>query len=186
MFIQKVNKDITIRQLKVSEATALFHMTDGSRDYLRQWLPWVNQVETIDDSLEFIKEAFERYANRESLDCGLFYKDQLIGMISMNYFDWTNKIGEIGYWLDIDYQGKGLMTLAVHALIERAFNDFELNKIEIHTASENSPSQAIPERLNFKKEGIIRDAEWLYDRHVDHFIYGLLKREWQNNEDAIQ
>lgn len=185
MFIQEINKDLTIRQLKVSEAAALFHMTEGSRDNLRQWLPWVDQVETIDDSLTFIKEAFERSANREALDCGLFYKNQLVGMISMNYFDWTNKIGEIGYWLDIDFQGKGLMTIAVQAFIERAFNDFELNKIEIHTASENLQSQAIPERLNFKKEGVIRDAEWLYDRHVDHFIYGLLKREWQSDHNTL-
>src|SRR5690625_6625308 len=134
MFIQKVDNNLTIRQLKASEATDLFQMTERSRDYLRQWLPWVNQVETIDDSLEFIREGFETYANREALDCGLFYNDQLVGMISMNYFDWTNKIGEIGYWLDIDYQGRGLMTLAVQAFIERAFNDFKLSKVEIHTA----------------------------------------------------
>ena len=36
----------------------------------------------------------------------------------------------------------------------------------------------LPERFGFKEEGIIRDAEWLYDHYVDHVVYGLLRHEF--------
>ena len=45
---------------------------------------------------------------------------------------------------------------------------------------DNHKSRAIPERFGFKKEGMIRQAEWLYDHYVDHIIYGLLAREWKS------
>src|SRR5690625_362847 len=178
MFAHHVNEHLTIRLLKVSEASQLFAMTDRSRHYLRQWLPWVDHVKTVDHSLQFIKQSFELYANRQSLNAGVFYQNKLAGIVSFNHFDWANYIGEIGYWLDIDQQGKGIMTQAVKSLIDQGFTYFDLNKIEIYTATENTKSQAIPQRLNFKKEGVIREAEFLYDHYVDHIVYGLLKKEW--------
>lgn len=180
MFVHQINESLTIRMLKVKEASILFKLTDEHREYLRKWLPWVDHVKTVDDSLKFIEQSFETFANRENLNCGIFYKEQLVGIVSFNVFDWNNHIGEIGYWLSADQQGKGIMTKAVEALIEYGFQQLDLNKIEIYTAHDNIKSQAIPNRLNFKKEGIIREAEWLYNRYVDHVLYGLLKREWKN------
>ena len=54
-----------------------------------------------------------------------------------------------------------------------------MNRVEIHCAAENTRSCAIPKRLGFTQEGILRDAQWLYDRYVDMVVYGLLAREWQ-------
>ena len=54
----------------------------------------------------------------------------------------------------------------------------KLNKIEIRVATENVKSRALPERFGFKEEGVIRDAEWLYDRYVDHVVYGLLRYDF--------
>lgn len=178
MFNYKVDDEITIKMLNVSDAEQLFGMTDKSRKYLRKWLPWVDHTKTVQDSLNFILNSFELYANRTSLNAGIFYHHKLVGMISVNRFDWTNRIGNIGYWLSADEQGAGIMTRAVRGLIDYSFDQFQLNKIEIRAAQNNKKSRAIPERLGFKKEGILRQAEWLYDHYVDHVVYGLLKHEW--------
>ena len=55
-----------------------------------------------------------------------------------------------------------------------------LNKIEISIAEENFRSRALPKKYGFKEEGIIRDAEWLNDKYVNHVLYGLLKSEWKS------
>ena len=60
-------------------------------------------------------------------------------------------------------------------MISYAFEELLLNRIEIKCANKNDKSKAIPIKLGFKKEGIIRDAEWLYDHFVDHIVYCIIK-----------
>ena len=89
-----------------------------------------------------------------------------------------NRSTSIGYWLAEGYQGKGIMIKSCRSLIDYAFGNLGLNRVEIRCAVENSRSRAIPKNLGFTKEGIIRDAEWLYDHYVDHVVYGMLSEEW--------
>jgi ribosomal-protein-serine acetyltransferase len=84
----------------------------------------------------------------------------------------------IGYWLDEKYVGKGIMTKACIEFINYAFDVYKLNRVEIRCAEDNLKSRAIPERLGFTKEGIIRDGELLNDGYTNCIIYGLLRREW--------
>ncbi len=70
------------------------------------------------------------------------------------------------------------MTRACKAIIDHTFKDLGLHRVEIRCAAENFKSQAIPERLGFAREGVIRQAEWLYDHFEDHVVYGLLAPEW--------
>lgn len=90
-------------------------------------------------------------------------------------------LGEQGYVLKkiAIAQGKGIIRNVVHAMIQYAFNNLELNKVEIRVAVNNQKSRAIPEKLGFVKEGHSRRAEWLYDHYMDHVIYGMLYEEWQ-------
>lgn len=178
MFSREIDEALELRLLDVSDAEALFQLTDGSREYLREWLGWVDTTTTVDDSRAFIEHTLRSFETRKGLTCGVFYKRKLVGTAGFNSFDWTNKIGYIGYWLSKDYQGLGIMTKVSRALTDYAFCDLKLNKVDIRAAYENERSRGIPERLGFTKEGKIRQAEWLYDHYVDHIVYGMLAREW--------
>ena len=79
---------------------------------------------------------------------------------------------------DKSHQGKGIMTRVVKALIDYAFDQLALNRVEILVAFNNIKSRAIPERLGLKKEGYLRQAEWLHDHYVDLMIYAVLKKDW--------
>ena len=65
-------------------------------------------------------------------------------------------------------------------MIDYAFNELDLNRINILTATENYASQAIPEKLRFTKEGLIEDNECLYGKFLDNYIYGITKENWKN------
>jgi ribosomal-protein-serine acetyltransferase len=106
----------------------------------------------------------------------------MCGVCGFHPFDITNKIGGIGYWLSRAYSGKGIMTLSVKALVEVGFRDYGLNRIEITCATGNARSRAIPERLEFKFEGVLREREFLYGRYVDHAIYSMLASEFSLNK----
>ena len=76
-------------------------------------------------------------------------------------------------------QGRGIVTKACRTLVTYAFEQYTLNKVEIHCATGNTRSRAIPEKLGFVQEGIIRQAEWLNDHYVDMVVYGMLASEWK-------
>lgn len=179
MFRLDIDEEITLIQIQESHAEELFRLTDKSRKELREWLPWVDGTKSKRNSLTFIRLTLNSYEAKKALNCGIFYRGKLCGMAGFNSIDWQNLNAQVGYWLATDFVGRGIMTRSVSGLIEYAFYELELNRIEIRAAVENSKSRAIPERLNFKHEGVVRQAEWLYDHFVDHAVYGLLRSEWR-------
>lgn len=179
MFSLTSTPDLCLRLLDGRESHALFALTDKNRSHLRRWLPWLDRNTSAEDTRRFVEGTRERYANREALEAGLFHADRLVGMVGFNTVDWSARRAEIGYWLDADSQGKGLITRACSALIEFGFVDFDLNRVEIRCATGNARSRAVPERLGFACEGIMRQVEWLYDHFEDHALYALLRADWK-------
>ncbi|MEN1761147.1 GNAT family protein [Anoxynatronum sibiricum] len=57
-----------------------------------------------------------------------------------------------------------------------------LNRVEIRCATGNHKSRAIPQQLRFVAEGVLREAEWLYDHYVDHVVYAMLASEWKSEK----
>jgi len=71
------------------------------------------------------------------------------------------------------------MTTAVCALLDHAFDRWELGRVEIRAGVANRRSRAIPERLGFREEGVLRAAERIGTRVIDHVVYVMTAREWQ-------
>ena len=93
---------------------------------------------------------------------------------------WEQRLAEIGYWLDQELQGRGIITRACRTLVTYAFEEYGLNKVEIHAAAGNAPSRAVAERLEFTQEGVVRQIEWLSGVPHDMIIYGKLASEWRS------
>lgn len=180
MFQREIDKDLTLTLMQINDAEELFHLTDASRDYLREWLPWVDGTTTVDDSRGFIEHTIRGYQDKKSMTLAIRYKANLVGTASFNSLDWSNKVAYIGYWLGQDYQGNGIMTRVARELTDYAITELGFNRVDIRAAFENTKSRSIPERLGFVQEGQIRQAEWLYNHYVDHVIYGMLASDWKN------
>ena len=175
----RIDEETELRIYEERHAQEVAELVDQNRAYLRQWLPWVDNSRTVEDSKAFIKYSLQQFANNEGFQTGIWYKGKFTGGIGYHPIDWVDRKVEMGYWLGESFQGKGLMTKACRTLITYAFAELRLNKVEIYCATENIRSCAIPKRLGFKQEGMLRDAEWLYDHFVDHAVFGMLAREWQ-------
>ena len=101
----------------------------------------------------------------------------MVGRVGVYKIDNQNSIGEIGYWIIENSQGNGIVTKCCIGLIDFCFNDLKLNRIEIKCGTENLKSKTIPEKLNFTKEGVIRQGELLYDKFIDLNLYSFLKAD---------
>lgn len=186
MFRHSLDEHSELRLLELRQAETLFRLVDDNRSYLRAWLPWVDATRSPEDSREFIESSRRQLARDAGFSAGIWHRDRLAGVIGFHSLDRVHRVTSIGYWLDAGHQGKGLVTRACHALVRHALVDLELNRVEVRAATANHRSRAVAERLGFRLEGVLRDAEWLCDRYVDHAVYGMLARDFLYLEARYQ
>lgn len=177
MLPSKITHELSLERLDPKHTEAIFHLTDKNRTYLRQWLPWVDNVHTAEDTRAFIITTQAQFERNEGFQMAIVWQGEIVGAIGHHRIDWANRSTSLGYWLAEPYQGKGIMTQACRELVNHAFQTLNLNRVEIRAATANYRSQAVPKRLGFQQEGIAREAEWLYDHFVDLIIFGLLRRD---------
>ncbi|NWF70476.1 MAG: GNAT family N-acetyltransferase [Chloroflexi bacterium] len=175
---QKLSDEAELYLLEERHTQELYQVTSLNRDHLRRWLPWVESTVTPWDTRAFIQRGIRQLTENEGFNCGLWYQGRLVGVIGLHSLSLTHRFVSLGYWLARDAQGKGLMTLAAQALLDHAFYTLALNRLEIRCATNNARSCAVAVRLGFTHEGVIRQAEWLYDHFVDHNIFSMLAPEW--------
>jgi ribosomal-protein-serine acetyltransferase len=185
MFSFPLGPDAELRLLEQAHSEDLFRLVDVNRAHLRRWLPWVDGTRTPEDTRYFLHIATQQFASNQGYHCGIWYRGELAGTISHHRIDWRNRGTSFGYWLGEAYQGQGLMTRACAALVGHAFGPQGLNRVEIRAATENHRSRAIPIRLGFREEGVLRQAEWLYDHYVDLVVHALLASEWEKDRLTI-
>ncbi|MCJ0932033.1 GNAT family N-acetyltransferase [Virgibacillus halodenitrificans] len=179
MFTQYINDDISLKLLEKQDAQELFILVDKNRNYLKQWLPWVDNMKQEEDYEPVIDMWLNQFSSHNGFQAGILYKGELTGMVGFHGIDRANKKTSIGYWLGESYQGNGIMTIAVKALIDQAFHEYGLNRVEIQCGVDNKKSRSIPERLGFNQDGLLRDAEYLYDHFHDCVLYSMLAKEWE-------
>lgn len=182
MFTYEVNEDLYLRMYTVDDAEALYNLIEESKDYLREWLAWVDYNTDVEGSKAFIEGTIKSLVDTGGFPktLAMIYKGELAGTIGFNEINRTHDYATIGYWLSEKHQKKGIVTEACRAILDYGFDTIGLNRIEIRAASLNKKSRGVPERLGFTKEGIIRQVEKVNGAYVDHVVYGMLKNEWKS------
>ncbi len=174
-----VDKNISLEFLEEIHAESLLNLVNANRQYLREWLPWVDYMQTVANFTNYIIDTKKRAAEKTDFGYAIIIDKNIVGRIGLHHINHTNRIAEIGYWLADGWQGKGIMIKSCNALINYCFKELGLNRIEIKCGIGNEKSGAIAEKLQFKKEGILKQAELLNGKFIDLYLYAMLKEEWQ-------
>jgi ribosomal-protein-serine acetyltransferase len=180
MFSYKIDEEIELRLLEERHAEQVFALLTENRERH----PELDRNFSLDDARKKIKSDLTLFAENKGLGVGIWYKGDLAGGVRYHEIDWSNRMTELGYWISERFEGRGLVIKTCRVLIDYAFNELALNRLIISCSAENQKSRAVPEKLGFKQEGILRQSEWLQDRFVDMVIYGLLAKEWQDKKQS--
>lgn len=173
-----IDTQLTLAPVHPSFSEELYQLSATNREHLSEWLPWPDYMQSADFISNFINGSLERNAAGAEQAFVILLEGKICGRIGLYKIDTFNQSAEIGYWLGSGYQGQGIITRSCRELIRYAFEQLQLNRIEIRCAVGNDKSQAIPQRLGFTEEGILRDAEWLRDHFNDLKVYSLLLSEY--------
>ncbi|MBU3742520.1 MAG: GNAT family N-acetyltransferase [Candidatus Kapabacteria bacterium] len=172
-----IQQDLKLELIDDHHAGALFAMLNNDKLYLREWMPWVDSQQSVDDTIRFVQHARKRHEAQNGFELAIMSNDSLVGILGVHTIDHINRKCSLGYWLGEGYQGQGFMTKSCQALIDYCYDTLDLNRIEIRCATHNYKSQGIPKRLHFIHEGTMRQAEYLNGAFVDHHLYAKLKSD---------
>jgi ribosomal-protein-serine acetyltransferase len=165
-----------VRPLQTEDAAPLHRLIEANRAPLSPWLPWA-AGQDLEGTERFLAEAEAQFARDDGFQARIAPAGEIVGVVGFHSIDWISRNTSLGYWLAADAQGRGTMTTVVSALLDHAFYEWELHRVEIHCAPENIRSRAIPERLGFREEARLRETELIGERYLDSVVYGLLARE---------
>ncbi len=175
----KVENNLILKQIELSDAKDIFATINSQRDYLGKWLTFVAHTHTIENTQNFINTLFKTPIDQREYTFVIRLNGHFAGIIGFRDTDKANKRTEIGYWLSENFQKKGIIIRSIKKIISFAFSEMDINRIQIKCALGNTPSKEIPEKLNFKIEGIERDGELLSDgKFTDLMVYSLLKTDY--------
>jgi len=174
-----VNEDIVLTPVLPEDADDIFSVIDRERKYLGRWLPFVEFTTEVSDTRSFVESVMVKGGGPADIVYAIRFQGRFAGLIGYKFTDSANRKTEIGYWISERFQGKGIITRSVRAMINQAFNDWNFHRVQINVATGNQKSKRIPKKLNFTFEGIARDAELLSNGFTDIEMYSLLKSEWR-------
>lgn len=179
-FRREVAEGIEIRLLENSDAETVFATVERNREYLREWLPWVDRTRSAWDIREFIRRARDKFETGQAPDAGIWIGGVFSGSIGSHAIDWANRSTSVGYWIDSVRQGRGVVTRCCATLLDYLFGDLLLHRVEIRCGTGNARSSAVPQRLGFQREGVLREAERVNDRWVDLVVWSMLEAAWRD------
>ena len=172
----QVSPDILLKELAAADAQVIFGTIDAQRSYPGEWLPFVPFTTDVSFTEAFVNTYVGSPRNNPTFT--IWYKGAFAGLIGFKDSDYDNEKTEIGYWLSEAFQHKGIVTLACQKLIKFAFDELQMNRIQIKVAEANTKSRNIPERLGFHFEGIERCGEKHANGYFDLCVYSLLKSDY--------
>ncbi|MCA9839069.1 MAG: GNAT family N-acetyltransferase [Trueperaceae bacterium] len=149
---------LVIRCPSLEDSAEIYKATQESMNELIPWMPWAKRSLTPEDTEESVRQAIAKFVTREDLRYHFHHKEtgKLLVCSGLHRIDWSLPKFEIGYWCRTSEQGKGYVTEGVRALTEMAFGRLGAARVEIRCDDLNMKSAAIPERLGFSLEGILK------------------------------
>ena len=145
-----VDEQITLRSVPVSSAGELFNLTEENREYLGEWLPWVENTKTVDDSKKFLESSIIKNEEGKTYAYGIYINNCLAGHIALMNIRETDKLPDIGYWISKQFSSAGIVTRCVKKLTLFSLKNLGINTITIHAEPTNIASNKVAEKSGYK------------------------------------
>lgn len=176
-----INEKIKIEKLEYKDLQNLINWAENER-ILIQWCgPVFDFPLTMEQLDKYFSETLQQEPTRiifKSID----EKNCMTGMCELGAIDRKYKTASLcRIFVDPKYRGKGIADKLISYVINYAFNELDLRRLELNVYSYNSAAIKSYERLGFTREGLKRKVTQFENVFWDGYMYGLLRDEWKNN-----
>ncbi len=171
----------------------MYKLRELERDDIKRINKWRNDphlIACLGAPYRFINEDvdsswYESYlhSRNNSVRCAIVdgeREDEVLGLISLMNINYINRSAELHIMIGSEAnRGKGIGTFAVRAMLEHAFQNMNLRRIELGVLENNIPAIRLYEKTGFVKEGMKRQSNYKNGEYISLIIMGILKEEFQ-------
>lgn len=176
-----------LKPLLPSDTKALTELITNNKEFWTIYEPrHIEAYYTEYTQYKKLQESVRLRALNQEHFFGIFEgtSNQLVGQVSVYSIKKLPFLsGFIGYSIDENYSGKGIMTEAVRLVINFSFESLNLNRIEAYVSPKNLASKSVLEKSGFKQEGYLRQLLYINGSWEDHFLYAILKEDYLNKKN---
>ncbi|GHG07368.1 GNAT family N-acetyltransferase [Streptomyces zaomyceticus] len=178
MFTLPIGDRARLAPLEPWRAPEFLAHIDRARDTVDPWIPWA----TFSTDLPTATATLQRYADRRATDTGgifgIWLDGTLVGGVMFTRFDTASGVCEIGCWLEKAGEGQGLVNRACRILVDWAFTERAMSRVEWWVAAGNARSIAAARRLGMTRDGVLRRHSPYRGVRHDIEVWSVLSEEW--------
>jgi len=182
MIQQELQPGIVIKLIEKRHAQSFLNFIDKSRSHFSEWIPFVSKTTNIDLTEKKIDLFLDMYKNGTGYFWCIWKDNNIIGLILIKDVDNQVRSAEIGYMIDKEFEGKGLIKESCTLMIKFIFNVLELNKIVLCCDDKNERSIMIAKKFGFSIEGILKDCIVINNKLRNTIHWALFKSEYYAKE----
>ncbi|MGE7435287.1 MULTISPECIES: GNAT family N-acetyltransferase [Kitasatospora] len=168
-----------LRALEPWRAAEFFAFIVRAREHLAPWIPWATSITDVDGARRWLKHCAEEQARDEGRIYGIWLDGELVGGVVFQAFRARAGVCEVGAWLAPEAEGRGLVTAGVRRMVEWAFEERGMARVEWRTEPANLRSIAVARRLGMTREGLLRQVFRFHDGRRDLEMWSLLDSEYR-------
>ncbi len=171
---------LLMRAPRPGDGAAVNAAVRESVEELRPWMPWAQNIPTVEESEVFARRGAAHWLLQDNLPLLLFRKEDglFLGGTGFHAIDWGVPRVEIGYWLRTSEVGHGYMTEAVIGQTRYAFEELHVMRIEIRCDARNTHSAAVAERAGYRLEArFLKDLRAPDGSLRDTLVYAQTREE---------
>lgn len=174
---------LILRSYCLGDESWYYKMSQRNHAHLERYEPEnpAMEIKTEEDAKKTITDFVNEWKKGSHLFMGVFIKEseQFVAQLYIRLVNQNVNEFEIGYFSDVEHEGKGYVTEAVNAVVKSIFEILNAHRIRIETDDTNVRSIGVAERCGFVKEGHIRENMKNPDgTYSGTLYYGLLKSEF--------
>jgi ribosomal-protein-alanine N-acetyltransferase len=157
---------VEIRPQRVYDAKRFFEILSNP-----QFKYFPAKPNTVEEERKFLRLNRDKLKTKTEFNFSIICDEKHVGGIGVRIDQHRTYIGEIGFFIDEHYWGKGIAFVALEQLEEFVTSNLQISRIEIRMAKENRASQKIAMKSGYKKEGVLRQMLFVEDKWYDCYLY---------------
>ncbi|MGY5956992.1 50S ribosomal protein L7/L12-serine acetyltransferase [Kosakonia sp. BK9b] len=166
-----VNDHIALHAIDDRFVHDLYQLIVKNRDWLQQFLDWPQHVTSVEDTRKSAQSNMILHQRGYAKMFVIMVDGLVSGVLSFNAIEPHNKTAYIGYWLDKEVCGRGILSQAMQAMMDFYARRGDVRRFVIKCRVGNIASNRVAERNGFTLEGRLKQAEFLNGHYDDQHIW---------------